>query len=290
MEVQAGGTGEFTAARASSMVDTTTTTQLNITLGTAATHGNVYRVKVGAGAIKATESNLVNAGALSSSQTTYSTRPILRTDPYILDNKLVAPFNLSIAINDWRKVKVYKDPAGGNEEINLNQADIAVNSTSKNLLEITLPAVTAGEVYRLRLDAGAVSEEDKAANTNETITPADITIGASPALHTETDPFLGRQKIVVTFDAPIRILDKARIKYQLDGTPTTPDTDPAVVNTNQLEIPLNDPPAAGHVYRIHLEPGALGGDKNQPSTGAIQPEGQGHHRCCTHSHKRKTSL
>ena len=103
------------------------------------------------------------------------------------------------------------------------------------------------------------------------ITPADITIGAAPALHTETDPFLGRQKIIVTFDAPIRILDKVGIKYQLDGTLTTPGTDPAVVNTNQLEIPLNDPPAAGHVYRIDLAAGALGGGKNQPSTGAIKP-------------------
>ena len=110
VEVQAGGTGGFTAARATSMVDTTTTTQLNLTLGTAAIHGNVYRVTVGAGALKATESNLVNAGALSSSQTTYSTRPILRTDPYILDNKLVAPFNLSIELRDEKKVKVYKNP------------------------------------------------------------------------------------------------------------------------------------------------------------------------------------
>ena len=270
VEVQAGGTGGFTAARATSMVDTTTTTQLNLTLGTAATHGNVYRVTVGAGALKATESNLVNAGALSSSQTTYSTRPILRADPYILDNKLVAPFNISIELRDPTKVKVYKNPAGGNEEINLNQGDIAVNS--KNLLEITLPAVTAGEVYRVRLAARAINEDGKAANTNEAIAPADITIGAAPALHTETAPFLGRQNIVVTFDAPIRILDKTRIKYQLNGTLTTPDTDPTVVNTNQLEIPLNDPLEDGHVYRIHLEPGALGGGKNTVSMGAIQPE------------------
>ena len=268
VEVQAGGKGDFTAARASSMVNAKT--RLELTLSTAATQGNVYKVTVGAGAIKATESNLVNAGALSSSQTTYSTRPILRTDPYILDNKLVAPFNLSIEIRDPTKVKVYKDPAGGNEEINLNQADIAVNS--KNLLEITLPAVTAGEVYRLRLDAGAVSEEGKAANANEAITPEDITIGAAPALDTETAPSLFGQKIIVTFDAPIRILDKTRIKYQLNGTPTTPDTDPTVVNNNQLEIPLNDALVDSHVYRIHLEAGALGGGKNTVSMGAIQPE------------------
>ena len=272
VEVQAGGTGGFTAARASSMVDTTTTTQLNLTLGTAATHGNVYRVKVEAGAIKATESNLVNAGALSSSQTTYSTRPILRTDPYILDNKLVAPFNLSIAIRDPTKVKVYKNPSGNSDgdAVPLVSGNVTVNSTNKNLLEITLPAVKAGEVYRLRLDAGAVSEEGQTTNANKAITPADITIGAAPALHTETEPFLGRQKIIVTFDAPIRILDKTRIKYQLDGTLTTPATDPTVVNNNQLEIPLNDPPAAGHVYRIDLANGAIAG-KNTVSMGAIQP-------------------
>ena len=268
LEVQAGGTGGFTAARATSMVNAKT--RLELTLSTAATQGNVYKVTVGAGAIKATESNLVNAGALSSSQTTYSTRPILRTDPYILDNKLVAPFNLSIEIRDPTKVKVYKDPAGGNEEINLNQADIAVNS--KNLLEITLPAVTAGEVYRLRLDAGAVSEEGKAANANEAITPEDITIGAAPALHTETDPSLGRQKIIVTFDAPIRILDKTKIKYQLDSATITPTTTPTVENNNQLEIPLNDALVDGHVYRIHLEAGALGGGKNTVSMGSIQPK------------------
>ena len=272
VEVQAGGTGEFIAARASSMVDTTTTTQLNLTLGTAATHGNVYKVTVEAGAIKATESNLVNAGALSSSQTTYSTRPILRIDPYILDNKLVAPFNISIALKDEKKVKVYKNPTTENDGDAVIFSGIAVNSTNKNLLEITLPAVAEDEVYRLRLAAGAVSEEGKAANTNEAIAPADITIGAAPALDEDNDPYLAGQKIIVTFDAPIRILDKTRIKYQLDGTLTTPDTDPAVVNNNQLEIPLNAPPTGLQVYRIHLEPGALGGDKNTVSMGSIQPE------------------
>ena len=270
VEVQTGGTEDFTAARASSVVDTRT--RLNLTLGTAATHGNVYRVTVGAGAIKATESNLVNAGALSSSQTTYSTRPILRTDPYILDNKLVAPFNLSIALKDEKKVKVYKTPTSGNDgdAVPLVSGNVIVSITSKNLLEITLPkAVVADEVYRLRLDAGAVSEEGKAANENEAIAPADITIGAAPALG--TDPYLAGQKIIVSFDAPIRILDKTRIKYQLNGTLTTPRTDPTVVNNNQLEIPLNDPLEDGQVYRIHLEPGALGGDKNTVSMGAIQP-------------------
>ena len=209
---------------------------------------------------------------LSSSQTTYSTSPILRTDPYILDNKLVAPFNLSIEIRDPTKVKVYKTPTSGSDGdvVPLVSGNVIVNSTSKNLLEITLPAVTAGEVYRLRLDAGAVSEEGQTANANEAITPADITIGAAPALHTETEPFLGRQKIVVTFDAPIRILDKTRIKYQLDGTPKTPSTDPTVVNNNQLEIPLNAPLEDGQVYRIDLTDGAITG-KNTVSMGAIQP-------------------
>ena len=272
VEVKADDAEEFTAARASSMVDTTTTTQLNLTLGTAATHGNVYKVTVEAGALKATESNLVNAGALNSSETTYSTRPILRTAPYILDNKLVAPFNLSIAIRDWTKVKVYKNPETGSDgdAVPLVSGNVAVNSTSKNLLEITLPRdVVEDEVYRLRLAAGAVSEEGQTANTNEAIAPADITIGAAPAMG--KDPYLTGQKIIVTFDAPIRILDKTRIKYQLDGTPTIPSTDPTVVNTNQLEIPLNDPLEDGQVYRIDLTDGAITG-KNTVSMGAIQPE------------------
>ena len=274
VEVQAGGTGGFTAARATSVVDTTTTTQLNLTLGTAATHGNVYKVTVEAGALKATESNLVNIKELSSSQTTYSTSPILRTDPYILDNKLVAPFNISIALKNRAMVKVYKTPTSGSDgdAVPLVSGNVIVNSTSKNLLEITLPAVTAGEVYRLRLDAGAVSEEGNTANANEAIAPADITIGAAPALDTETAPSLFGQKIIVTFDAPIRILDKTRIKYRLGSTLTTPGTDPTVVNTNQLEIPLNDPWEDGHVYRIDLAAGALGGGKNKVSMGAIQPE------------------
>ena len=270
VEVQTGGTGKFAVTKASSVVDTTTRTQLNLTLGTAATQGNVYRVTVGAGALIAIESNLANIKDLSSNEFTYSTIPILNPAPYILDNKLVAPFNLSIAIKKWEKVKVYKDPAGNNEEISLKQADMAVNADNKRLLEITLPAVTAGEVYRLRLAAGAVNEEGKAANGNEAIAPDDITIGAAPAL--QTAPELYSQKIVFTFDAPIRILDKTRIKYRLNGTTTIPGTDPAVVNNNQLEIPLNDALEDGHVYRIHLEPGALGGGKNQPSTGSIQPE------------------
>ena len=91
VEVQAGGTGKFTAAGATSMVDTKNKTLLELTLGTAATHNNIYRVRVGAGAIKAKESNLANTKELSSSQTTWSTRPILSAAPYILHNKLVAP-------------------------------------------------------------------------------------------------------------------------------------------------------------------------------------------------------
>ena len=240
VEVQADDAEEFTAAGATSVVDTTITTLLNLTLGTAATHGNVYKVTVGAGALKATESNLVNAGALSSRQTTYSTRPILRTAPYILDNKLVAPFNLSIEIREPTKVKVYKNPETGTDgdAVPLVSGNVAVNSTNKNLLEITLPAVAEDEVYRLRLDAGAVSEEGQTANANEAIAPADITIGAAPALDTETAPYLFGQKIVVTFDAPIRILEPAGIKYSFKanaraafGADIEP-ADPKVVNNN----------------------------------------------------------
>ena len=276
VEVQTAGTRKFTAASATSMVDTKNKNRLELTLGTPATHGNVYKVTVGAGAIKATESNLANTGALSSSQTTWSTSPILDSAnrPYILHNKLVATFNLSIAIKELGKVKVYKNPTTGNDgdAVPLVSSNVTVNS--KNLLEITLPkAVVAGEVYRLKLEAGAVSEEGKTDNVNKVIAPKDrdITIGAAPAL--TTDPLsLGRQKIIVTFTAPIGILDKTKIKYQLAGTPTKPTHTPKVINTNQLEIPLNAPLANAQMYRIHLEAGALGGGKNTVSMGAIQPE------------------
>ena len=274
VEVQTGGTGKFTETRASSMVDIKNKTLLNLTLGTAAAHNNIYRVTVGAGALRATESNLANTAELTSNKFTYSTSPILDSAnrPYILDNKLVAPFNLPIALKNRAMVKVYKNPDGDNQVITLQQGDIAVNN--RNFLEITLPAVKANEVYRLRLEAGAVNEEGKAANANKIITPKDrdITIGAAPSLHAETEPFLGRQKIIATFTAPIRILNRAGIKYQLNGTLTTPNTEPKVINANQLEIPLNAPLANAQVYRIHLEAGALGGGKNQPSTGSIQPE------------------
>ena len=107
-------------------------------------------------------------------------------NPYILDNKLVVTFNLPIALKDWTKVKVYKDPDGDNdgEAVTLVQGNVTINRTSRNLLEITLPAVQATEVYRLRLDAGAVSEEGEAANENKPIEPKDrdITIEAAPAL------------------------------------------------------------------------------------------------------------
>ena len=276
VEVQADGAREFIAARATSVVDTTTANQLNLTLGNAATNGNVYRVTVGAGALRSKKSNLVNITELTS-RTTYSASPILRTAPYILDNKLVAPFNLSIELNNWEKVKVYKDPAGENQEINLKEADIAVNSISKNLLEITLPAVTAGEVYRLRLAAGAVNKEGETANGNEAFTPADITIGEALALDTVIRPFFSRgRKIIVTFDSPIRILDKTKIKYRFKantgavfGAEIEPNLNP-IPNNKQLTITLNDPPQDGQVYRIYLAAGALNEYKNKPSIGNIQ--------------------
>ena len=272
VEVKAEGKKTFSKAPVGS-IKVNTGNLLELTLINPAIHNNVYRVKVGPKALRSTISNLANTTELTSSQTTYSTSPILNPAPYILDNKLVAIFNLPIVLKDWTKVKVYKNPARSNEEINLNKGDIAVNN--KNLLEITLPkAVAKDEVYRLRLDAGAVSEEGKTANGNEVIAPTDldITIGASPALDIGIAPSLSGHKIIVTFDTPIRILDKTGIKYQLNGTTTIPSTNPAVVNNNQLEIPLNDALADGHVYRIDLTDGALGGGKNQPSTSSIQPE------------------
>ena len=278
MEVKPDGNEKFSNAPVSSIKVNTRT--LELTLAKPAVDDNVYRVKVGVGALRATVSKLANAGELTSSETTYSTSPILNPAPYILDNKLVAPFNLSIELRDWEKVKVYKNPAGSNEEINLKQDDIAVNSD--NLLEITLPAVQTTEVYRLRLEPGAVNEEDKTANENEVIESADINIEAAPALDADNDPYLYGQKIIVPFNAPIIILDGTKIKYLLKndgesefGEAITPDSTPIVENNNQLEIPLNAIPEGGQVYRIDLDAGALRGGlgkgKNQPSMGAIRP-------------------
>ena len=260
-----------------------TKTLLELTLATAATHKNVYRVKLGTGAIRATASNLANKTELTSSKITYSTSPILDSTnrPYILNNKLVATFNLSIALKEWKKVKVYKNPTKNSdgEEITLVMGDIAVNSVSKNLLEITLPTVAEDEVYRLKLGAGAVNEEDKEANENEAISSAglDITIGAAPVLDTGTDPYMSGQKIIVPFDAPISILDSTKIKYLLkaDGEPDfgaaiTPTTS-KVVHNNQLEITLESAPEAGQVYRIELEIGAII-RRNSVPTVAIQPD------------------
>ena len=284
VEVRTAGKGEFKDTPATSKLNTATKNLLELTLATAAINNNVYRVRVEAGALKATASNLANTAELTSGEFTYSTSLILDTvnPPHILNNKLVATFNLPIAIKEWEKAKVYKDPTKGSdgEVVPLEQNSIAVNDDNRKLLEITLPkAVATGEVYRLRLDAGAVNAKSNPDNANKIIAPADITIGASPSLDADKAPFLGQQKIIVTFDGPISILNAAGIKYRFEASlgagfdaAIEPDNKPKVISDNQLEIPLNAIPTEGQIYRIHLEIGALGGDKNQPSTGNIQPE------------------
>ena len=277
VEVKLHGTAKFVNTPVSSTkVNTVNKTLLELTLSTAAIDYNIYRVKVGAGALRATASNLTNTTELNSSEFTYSTSPILNTarPPHILNNKIIATFNLPIVLKDWTKVKVYKNPAAGNEAIPLTGDNIAVNNVNRSLMEITLPAVKAGEVYRLKLEAKAVHEEKRIDNENEAIEPTDldITIGAAPVLDADNDPYLSGQKIIVPFNSPIIILDSNKIKYQMDGTTTiTPNTEPKVVNNKQLEIPLNALPAAGQLYRIELDTGAISG-KNTVSIGAIQPE------------------
>ena len=85
-----------------------TKTLLELTLVTPAIDYNIYRIRVGTGAIRTTASKLANTAELTSSETTYSTSPILdrANRPYILNSKLVATFNLSIALKDREKVKV----------------------------------------------------------------------------------------------------------------------------------------------------------------------------------------
>ena len=275
VEVKAKGAVEFSKTPVSgSRVDTTRKKLLELTLSTNAVDGNIYKVKVGTGALKAKTSNLANKKELTSGEVTYSTSPILdrASPPYILNNKLVATFNLSIEVKDWKKVKVYKNPAGNNQEITLQQENIAVKDVNKNLLEITLPTVVKDEVYRLKLDAGAVNKEDEKTNVNKAISPEglDITIEAAPALDKDNAPSISEQKIIVTFDGLISILTPDKIKYQLDGTTITPTNTPTVQNNKQLVIPLDALPAGGQVYRIELDIGAITGKNTVPSL-AIKP-------------------
>ena len=248
---------------------------------------------MGAGALRSTASNPANIAELTSNEFTYSTSPTLNAAPYILDNKLVATFNLGIELRDWAKVKVYKNPAGGNQEVNLKQGDIAVKN--KNLLEITLPTVKAAEVYRLRLDAGAVNEEGKEANGNKVIAPInwDITIEAAPGLGSE--PYLSGQKIIVPFNGPIRILNPAGIKYRFKASSgagfsvaVKPNNEPKVISDNQLEIPLNTLPAGGQVYRIDLEAGHSAETKTSRLRMPFGPGTMTSPLLC-HSNKRNTS-
>ena len=284
VEVQVDGKGKFTTVSVSSKVNTVNKTSLELTLSTPAKADNVYRVRVGAGAIRTTVSKLTNIRELTSSEFTYSTSPTLDRDnrPYILDNKLVATFKLPIDLIGPGKVKVYKNPPrdSDGDVVPLEQNSIAVNNVNKRILEITLPEdVVEGEAYRLKLEAGAVREEGREADGNKAISPKDldIRIKAAPIL-AERMPFFGRQKIIVTFNGPVRILDPDKIKYLLKADARSnfgtaiKSMAPKVVDTNQLEIPLNALPEAGQVYRIELEAGALRGYENQPSTGNIQPE------------------
>ena len=215
VEVKAEGTKTFSKAPvATSKINTATRNLLELTLSTAATSNNVYKVRVGSGAIRATASKLTNIEELNSNEFTYSTSPILNTDPYIPKNRIFATFNLPIVLKDWTKVKVYKNPSENNdgEKVPLSDKDVAVNSINRKILEITLQAVAEGEVYRLKLGAGAVNEEGRESNENKAIGPKhlDIPIGPAPALDAETDPYLSRQKIIVPFDGPISILDKKK--------------------------------------------------------------------------------
>ena len=174
-------------------------------------------------------------------------------------------------------MKVYKNPDENSDgdEIPLGKQNIAVNSTSKNLLEITLPyPVATDEVYRLKLGAGAVNEEGKDTNVNKAIEPKKY-----GHHHRESHvfwiqknkPYLSGQKIIVPFDVPISILDPKKIKYQLGDTTITPGKAPKVINNNQLEIPLDKAPVAGQAYSIQLAPGAVAGRNAIPSV-AIQPD------------------
>ena len=178
-------------------------------------------------------------------------------------------------------MKVYKNPAGNSdgEEISLAEPNIAVNS--RNLLEITLPdAVATSEVYRLRLEAGAVNKEGMKAHKNKAIAPKDrdIVIKAAPTLDPDKAPWISGQKIIVTFDGPIRILESGRNQIPASTVQFRgrlhcgykPDNEPKVISDNQLEIPLNALPAAGQIYRIDLEAGTLDGGKNKVSMGTIR--------------------
>ena len=226
---------------------------------------------MGAEALKTVVNDSVNTTELLSGEATYLTSPILDTTipPYILDNKLFASFNSSIVLKEWEKVKVYKNPPPGNDgdAVPLKQDDISLDS--KKILIITLPeAVTTGKV--LPPEAGCRGRQRRETIQTTQTRPSDLPTspsGKPPVLDKDKAPYLSGQKIIVTFDSPISILDPRKIKYQLDGTPVAPDNEPKLENNNQLEIPLNDPLVDGQVYRINLEAGALGGGKKQALCG-----------------------
>ena len=105
VEVRIADKEKFTAARATSKVNTKTGNLLELTLPIAATNNNVYKVKVEAGALKSTDSGLVHTKELTSNEFTYSTNLILNTTnrPFIMNNKIVVNFNLPVALKDWEK-------------------------------------------------------------------------------------------------------------------------------------------------------------------------------------------
>ena len=242
----------FIAIPATSAVDNIETNLLELTLLSNAAHNSVYRVKVEAGALRVAASNMNNSTELTSGETTYFTSPILDTAhrPYILNNKLFATFNFPIALKDWEKVKVHRNPDGDNQEINLKQADIAVNNANKRLLEITLPeAVADDEVYRLKLEPEAVNEEGNEANANRAIETRDLDItvwlpdfrAVQPAIDSNT-------QLSVTFPVAVAIVDdgsKINVINVLEkDEPKTLDVDESksqIVSSRTIAVDSSNP-------------------------------------------------
>ena len=254
--------------------------ELKITLKTAASDGNKYRIVVGFGGVKS--GDMFNNQILNSDEVLYSTLPIPNSGrpPYILNNRLIVTFNMNITLKDCNKIKLFLTIKKLFPElpVRLGSRDCSIKNNNKTQLEVKLPYANSGNIYRLQLEAGAINEYEKPDNKNGTITRENIKVEMeSPATLIEDSPYMKGNKIIVSFNKEIKILNPAGIKYQFKDyqslefqpliTPTEPAR-PVTGDKNSLEITLNKIPKIAQVYRLHMDVGAIGGI-NIPNSATI---------------------
>ena len=245
--------------------------ELKITLKTAASDGNKYRIVVGFGGVKS--GDMFNNQILNSEEVMYSTLPIPNSGrpPYILDNKLIVTFNMNITLKDCNKIKLFhiRRKLYPERTVELRASDCSIKRNNKTQLEIKLPYTDSRAIYRLQLKSGAISEYEKPDNENEPIAPEKIKVQMEPpAILIDGSPYMKGNKIIVSFNKEIKILKADGIGYKfkeyqsLKFQPLIIPTEPARLVTgdkSSLEITLNKIPKIGQVYCIYMETGAIGG-------------------------------